>query len=352
MAFCKRVFVYEFVSGGGCETGDAPPDIDQLIPLGLHMRDALAADLASLDGLEISCATRAHAGPRHRDHALPGVSYVAPRAGEAAAEFVARQSRLHDAVLLVAPETGDVLASLAEAVGEAHWAGCAPAVIRRVSDKRALARGLMRQGIPATVGWLAGEAIDAATLNATAARFVVKPNDGAGALDTRVHADLAAARADLAARTGRATLEAWVEGEPISLSLLCTDAGTELLAVNRQRIAIAADGALGFDSVEIDAIPLDSPAGRACAALAARIAAALPGLFGFVGIDAVLTPDSAPVVIEVNPRFTCAYAGMSRLLHRNLAADILRAHARRRSPLADRAEQAEDELEFAGPRHD
>ena len=31
------------------------------------------------------------------------------------------------------------------------------------------------------------------------------------------------------------------------------------------------------------------------------------------------------MVIEVNPRVTCAYVGLSSILGRNLAADILRA---------------------------
>ncbi|WP_085315724.1 ATP-grasp domain-containing protein [Derxia lacustris] len=350
MAFCKRVFIHEFVSGGGCDADATPGELDRLIPLGLHMRDALAGDVASLSGLAISVATRPRHVANHFDRPLAGVTYVAPRPGEGAVEFVARQARAHDATLLVAPETGGLLATLAEAVGEAGWAGSAPATIRRVSDKRRLARELAARGIASTAGCLAGEPASEALR--AARRWIVKPNDGAGALDTRVFTELAAAQADLAARATPATLEAWVEGEPISLSLLVTEAGAELLAINRQHISVAADGALDFDGVEIDAIAPDSPAGRACAALAAQAAAALPGLFGFVGIDAVLTPDGRPVLIEVNPRVTCAYAGMSRLLRRNLAGAILQAHARRRAPLADRAAHAEDELEFAGRRHD
>ena len=32
--------------------------------------------------------------------------------------------------------------------------------------------------------------------------------------------------------------------------------------------------------------------------------------------------------VEVNPRVTCAYVGLSAILGRNLAADILAAHPR------------------------
>ena len=51
---------------------------------------------------------------------------------------------------------------------------------------------------------------------------------------------------------------------------------------------------------------------------------ALPGLGGFVGIDVVWNEVRGPVVIEVNPRVTSAYVGLSERLGRNLARDVLR----------------------------
>ena len=56
---------------------------------------------------------------------------------------------------------------------------------------------------------------------------------------------------------------------------------------------------------------------------------ALPGLRGFVGVDLVWHAERGPVAIEVNPRVTCAYVGLSDELDRNLAAEILAAHAAR-----------------------
>jgi len=61
------------------------------------------------------------------------------------------------------------------------------------------------------------------------------------------------------------------------------------------------------------------------AALAARVQRALPGLRGFVGIDLVWHAQRGPVVIEVNPRVTCAYVGLSRQLGRNLAGEVIAA---------------------------
>jgi biotin carboxylase len=46
------------------------------------------------------------------------------------------------------------------------------------------------------------------------------------------------------------------------------------------------------------------------------------GLRGYVGVDLVLT-SSGPVIIEVNPRLTTSYVGLSKVLSFNLASAIL-----------------------------
>jgi predicted ATP-grasp superfamily ATP-dependent carboligase len=73
--------------------------------------------------------------------------------------------------------------------------------------------------------------------------------------------------------------------------------------------------------------PLHDPRAARLHALAAAVAGAIPGLAGFVGIDVVWHPGRGPVAIEVNPRVTCAYVGLSDTLGRNLAAEVLRRHA-------------------------
>ena len=62
--------------------------------------------------------------------------------------------------------------------------------------------------------------------------------------------------------------------------------------------------------------------------VAQQVAQAIPGLRGFAGIDVVWHAQRGPVVIEVNPRVTCAYVGLSAALRRpQLAAEILATFA-------------------------
>ena len=124
-------------------------------------------------------------------------------------------------------------------------------------------------------------------------------------------------------------MERWVEGEALSVSLLCGPGGVgemEVLSINRQQIRVDEDGKVHYDGVTLDAIALLSIPGEWITKLAQRVIDAMPGLAGFVGIDMVWHPRRGPVVIEVNPRVTSAYVGMSALLQRNLAREMLAAH--------------------------
>jgi hypothetical protein len=56
--------------------------------------------------------------------------------------------------------------------------------------------------------------------------------------------------------------------------------------------------------------------------LALAVARALPGLWGYVGLDVIMTGTNLTVV-DVNPRLTTAYVGLRKLLDTNLAAAVL-----------------------------
>ena len=310
----QTLFVYEYLSGGGLDA--APADGNdtghgELLSAGLAMRAALLGELA---GPGVRYASGDGVAPLA---SAPG-STLRPRPGDTPLAFVRREALLHDRVWVIAPESDGLLLRLAEAVVPERWIGSDRAAIRLCSGKRATLAHLAARGLPTPLAFDAG-----------ARQWVVKPDDGAGTLDTRRHAQRAAAQADLQQRRARgasATLEPWVDGEPLSLSLLCRDGEAELLSINRQRIAIADDGRLCDEGVAINALALDDARAPALARIAQAVALAIPGLRGFAGIDLVWHPRRGPVVIEVNPRLTCAFVGLSAALGRPLAAEILALH--------------------------
>jgi predicted ATP-grasp superfamily ATP-dependent carboligase len=244
---------------------------------------------------------------------------VAPAAGESVEAFVRRLAPAHDASWVVAPETGGVLARMRAAVGGATWIGCDAAAIAVATSKSATLAWLRARGVPTPLDLVGHRG-----------RWVVKPDDGAGTLATRVHADRARAWDDLAARHAAgasATLEPHVEGEALSISMIVganLAAPARIVAMNRQCIAADADGWLRDEGVQSAAIGDGDARAPALRALACGVADAMPGLRGFVGIDLIWNEERGPVLIEVNPRVTLAYVGLSRKVGRSLAADVLR----------------------------
>jgi predicted ATP-grasp superfamily ATP-dependent carboligase len=321
VASMKRIFVHEYLSGGGLIPSADDAEVNdevaaaELLPLGLSMRDALVQDLLQVDGVALSVGASLRA-PSVPDPAEP----VWPRDGESAIDFVARQAAQHDLAWIVAPETGGLLARMHQVVGPSRWLGCSAAAIALTSSKRATLQRLSEHGVASPLAFAHMPDMH---------RWVVKPDDGAGGVATRVHRAHEEAVSDWAQRStpnSPMVLEPWVEGEALSLSMLCTAQGAEMLSVNRQCIAIDAAGTLSFEGVVVNTVVVDSTRGRALSLLAVQVANCIAGLRGFVGIDLVWHPRCGPVVIEVNPRVTCAYVGLSAALGRNLAEALLMAH--------------------------
>lgn len=358
-----RVLVFEYLSAGGLSRWRAEPGpgtgpeaaatqarqaatAQELLQQGLTMRDAMATDLLRPppgargllpQGLQVHVAcSQAETGADGREGGPaatpPGALACWVPAAADPVRWLASQALHFDIVWAVAPETGGLLADCCAAVPPTRWLGCEPAAIALCSRKRATLARLAAHGLCTPLAFAAH-----------ASRWVTKPDDGAGAVATRVHGRLAAAHAaSRGGEPGMTTLEPWVEGEPMSLSLLGTGERCELLAVNRQRIALDGEGFVHFEGVDVDVLARGDPRWPVLALLASRIAQAIPGLRGYVGVDLVWhgSPGQAhevagpaglggaggPVVIEVNPRLTSAYPALTARLARQgrwLASELL-----------------------------
>jgi len=272
----------------------AAPSPTRALPLALQRQGtmlwrALVSDLGALPGVEV--ATTASFEP------LQGTGML-------------------DAVWPLALESGGVLERLSRAIlhDRRILLGSAPDTVAITASKLALARALARGGV-ATVATCSPHA---ASVHG-GGPWVVKPDDGAGCLHTRLFRDRAAALGWIAASgTQGYVLQPFVAGKPGSLCLICCDGVARVLACNHERVAMRDNRFHVLGSTVNGLADNDG----ALARLAQQVTAALPGLWGYVGVSFVLTPRGA-VVLDVNPRLTAAYAGLHASIGRNPAAMVL-----------------------------
>ena len=93
-----------------------------------------------------------------------------------------------------------------------------------------------------------------------------------------------------------------------------------LLTANCQQVR-EVSGRFELEAILVNGIP---DAHVRYAGLARAIADAIPGLWGYAGVDLILT-GNGPVVLEVNPRLTVSYAGLRSALATNPAKPSLSA---------------------------
>lgn len=309
-----KLFLYEFITGGGLLDQAAPPS-GSLLAEGRAMLSALAKDMTQIHGIDImvtqdvriyvdlppQCRVRRVSDPAEEQDALVSL------AGES------------DATIVIAPEFDGVLLERSESVLAAGGTllSCPPDTVRIASDKQRTAELLAAAGVPTPVGCVTESAQQISCDVSFPA--VMKPNDGAGSQGVRK----VLSRDELPLESGkwRWRLERYCPGQAVSCAVLCGPSHQLPLPACEQRVAD--DGTFAYLG---GSVPLDRELDRRARALAERAVAALPGPLGYVGVDMILgaaADGSDDVVIEINPRLTTSYIGLRQLAKTNLAAAML-----------------------------
>ena len=328
-----RIFLYEFVTGGGllC-SGEAP--VGSLLQEGSAMLAALAEDLNRLPAVDLHwmCDQR-FAEEKHRPP-YPGTVHWVQDAAEEVATFQ-QLSAASDWTIVIAPEIAGHLLRRCEMVNEVGGQLLGPSLkaLRLTSDKQQTIEYLKRQGISVPEGQFVPEE----TLVPSDFEFpaVCKPIDGAGSLgivwiESAKHA--VAVGTDRCARR----LERYCPGLPVSVAFLCSPTDCIGLPPFQQFIerkaGFAYRGGQG---------PLERGLSGRASKLAWKAVTCLPPLLGYVGVDLILGPaadGSEDVIIEINPRITTSYVGLRVLSEKNLAAVMLGVVLGNSTPLSFRDE--------------
>jgi predicted ATP-grasp superfamily ATP-dependent carboligase len=113
-------------------------------------------------------------------------------------------------------------------------------------------------------------------------------------------------------------VQPYIQGDAASLSVLARDGVARVLSCNRQNVTVE-DGYFRYHGSVVGGLQARL---RAFAPVAAGIAEAIPGLWGYIGIDLIDGP-SGPLVVDVNPRLTTSYVGLAAAIGGNPASMVL-----------------------------
>ena len=322
----QRIFVSEYVCGGAWP--DGMPD-GSLAAEGRAMLTALVEDLLRVSDIEVITTWDARLGPFPLlDSSRLTVCSVGGT-DEEATEFN-RRAKQADSAIVIAPETGGVLADRCQSVldSDCSLIGSTPAAIELCTDKLSPTHVLDAAGIT-HIPTASLDVIE--PVPAWPFPLIVKPRDGAGSqLTFRVDDNATLMNCVSTIRQARSGLsfiqQPFVSGQPASAAAILPNSES----------VFPAGAQLLTDDGRFQYLGCDLPGPFTCQRqseinrIIQRCSEAVPGLCGYVGFDLII-PDNdheMPVLVEINPRLTTGYLAWRQWTDQNLAKRIVRPQVR------------------------
>lgn len=301
-----KLLLFEYITGGGL--------IDQALSLslvqeGLMMLNAVANDFSQINGVDVYAL---------RDYRLSGniVSNndITIEPGHTHTEKIELLIAEMDALLVIAPESNNILATLCEDYSKQ---GCVllnsnADAIRLTSNKLDTYHHLLNTNIAQIPTYHQSK------LNKFLAdQYVIKPIDGAGCENLVVFSSFEDLMIELNRNDGvEFIVQPFVRGKHASLSLLCWEGECQILSVNEQCFKELQE-TLVLRGCNVNAFAKNN-----FMTFCETLIKAFTGLSGYIGVDILITEHEI-VLVEINPRITTSYIGLKEALGINPAQLIL-----------------------------
>ncbi len=346
--FTLRLFVSEFLCGGGWSGGDRPAS---LVREGAAMLRAFLRDLLCISQLQV-VTTWDRRLAEELGIESPALQVIPVSGTDEEREVFTRLCHDVDGTYVIAPELDDELSqrvsvaicsaterSFAEQKTTLRNWNCSVEAINLCGDKWALYEHFTRCGIPTIpTRRVSCESDESALLWPR----VLKLRMGAGSqsmqlVSSREEWERAVLQYDSTNRCTEAIAQPWVHAQSFSVGAIIDRSGAvHVLPVADQFI----DPQRGFAYLggripsTVETGSLDS--------LIRQTLSTIPGLRGYVGVDLLLPyrrgigfqpvippndydrqetyPMATPLIVEINPRLTTSYVGYQQLCLNNLAA--------------------------------
>lgn len=308
-----NIFIFEYITGGGFIDQTVPPS---LLSEGRMMLQAVLDELALLPNIKITVPLepRCQAGLR-----LPAnASKIDIVTGSDVIQQLPEMLADCDIFWPIAPEMQGILSSIAGISSQLRcrtWLSDVDAVAV-CSDKYLSYQQLQQHGLPVIETQLLNHQLTAETI-------VVKPRDGVGCQDSQVLSCTALQNwRDSLNQANNYIQQPYTIGQSSSLSALFAKGQGWLLSCNQQQIALN-QTAFTLSGCYVN---IDHKNKSEKQWLVDAIAQAIPGLWGYIGIDFIDTVEQGPLLLEINPRLTTSYVGIRPATGINVAEQLLRLH--------------------------
>ena len=154
--------------------------------------------------------------------------------------------------------------------------------------------------------------------------WIIKPDDGVGAQDCIYVSDRRSLLKDMTIKENdNYIIQPFIEGEHMSMSLFVYNKNIQLLSCNKEEITLK-NNLISLTGIGVNEFLSYKDQMRE---LAESIVSVIPGFSGYIGID-LIRSNNKLFVIDINPRFTTSYAGISASLGINITEKILNTFLR------------------------
>ncbi len=323
-----KIIVYEHVSGGGYAEQPIPASV---LAEGFGMLREIVADFTAA-GHEVTILLDARIAKLHPQLEVFCILPIYFR--KESEKFIKNIATINDATYIIAPETGQTLQSLVELVEQTGRVSlnCESNAIKTVADKAALYEDLQKKGFRTPKTLVLNRSDSLAQVKQAIKRdlcypVILKPIDGVGCgglsiIKEEVHVKNAIEKVKAVSNAAHFVVQQFVEGETVSISLLCSDKKAIGLSLNKQNITLVEPNeASSYDG---GCVPFNHPLKHEAISLAEKVIESFSGLRGYVGVDLVLAEDE-PYVVDINPRLTTSYVGLCKVANFNVAEALIKS---------------------------
>ncbi len=307
-----KLLVFEFITGGGFSQAALP---DSLATEGLLMLEVMIEELALVPAIQITVLL----DWRFNQLNLPlNINAVVVAKDQSVYEILPALIEQADFIWPIAPEMDSILkkiTALVEDQGKGLLNSSSEAVAI-CSDKLITAQVLQNNAIKA-VNTIQLDGFSSDLIG----QWVIKSKDGVGCLNNYLISseyEFEQVNNKIQCKSDY-IIQPYVKGDSLSLSCLFREGKAWLLCCNNQQVEIKR-GSFKLNACEVN-ITSNNMEKYQC--LIDLISQAIPGLWGYVGIDIIQPELNDPWVVEINPRLTTSYVGINQALDFNVAAAVL-----------------------------